>query len=83
MNNLIIAFQELVPQLQNGFRGRLGSGYGSAGFQFPVKFFLTQVDPFKIGLSFYHKGHGQYADTQLLRLLLGDAAVTVRDNCNL
>ena len=83
MYDLIIAFQKLIPQLQNIFRRWLGGGNGSTGFQPLIKFLLGQANPFKIGFPLYHKRHGKHADTQFLRLLLGDAAVTVRYNCNL
>ncbi len=81
MHNLIILFQNLIPQLHHRLRRRLGRGNVASVLQPLIEFLLCQINIFKVFFSVNHKRHGEDKDPQLPCLCLGDSAVAVRDNC--
>ena len=82
MDNLIIFFQHLVPQIHHISRSRLRCLDIHALPKSLIKFFLSQGNILKIQLLINIERHRQHVDPILPCLILCDSAVAICNYCN-
>ena len=84
MYDLVIVFEQAVPQCSYGFRSGLRGGYVTFGVLLKIleELGLVHVDIFKIFFFIYKKWHWKHVDAKVFCLGWRYTAVAVCNDCN-